>query len=403
MTKAALEIRNRDARRLWLDAQGLSATPTGPLDLGAMIRGLGFVQLDSIRVVSRAHHHILWSRNQNYREPMLDRLMRKERGVFEHFTHDASVIPMEFYPNWRRQFRRLEQKVRGWEWHRGMLDEVGRAGIVERIRSEGPLSTKAFDTRIEGPREMWRRPPHKLALDYMWYAGELSTSHRENFTKFYDLTERVIPGHHREDEPDEAAQVDWLCRAALDRLAFGSEGDIQRFWDAADMAEVKAWAGHQKHLVPVRIETADGNWITATGSEDIEYRLETAPSPTSRLRILNPFDPVIRDRARLQRLFGFDYRIEIFVPAAKRIWGYYVYPLLEGDRMVGRAEIKADRAAGTLTCEKVWPEPGVAWTGARDARFDSELARFARLAGVATVIRKPHPASGLPDGLRANT
>ena len=178
MTKAPLEIRNRDARRLWLHAQGLSATPTGPLDLPGLIRGLGFVQLDSIRVVSRAHHHILWSRNQNYREPMLDKLMRKDRGIFEHFTHDASVIPMEFYPNWRRQFRRLEAKVRGWDWHRGMLDETGRNGIVDRIREEGPLSTKAFDTKIKGPREMWRRPPHKLALDYMWYAGELSTSHR---------------------------------------------------------------------------------------------------------------------------------------------------------------------------------------------------------------------------------
>jgi uncharacterized protein YcaQ len=388
MTRAPLEIRNRDARRLWLHAQGLSATPTGPLDLAALIRDLGFVQLDSIRVVARAHDHIIWSRNQNYREPMLDRLMRKDRGVFEHFTHDASVIPMEFYPNWRRQFRRLEEKVRGWEWHRGMLDEQGRAGIVERIRAEGPLSTKAFDTKIEGPREMWRRPPHKLALDYMWYAGDLSTSHRENFTKFYDLTERVIPDHHRDDEPPEHEQVDWLCREALNRLAFGSDGDIQRFWAAAEMAEVKDWSARQKRLVPVRIETADGSWITVAATPDIETRLRTAPAPTSRLRILNPFDPVIRDRNRLQRLFGFDYRIEIFVPAAKRIWGYYVYPLLEGDRFVGRLEAKADRAAGTLTVDRLWVEPGIAWTEARNARLDAELARFARLAGVDSVVRK---------------
>lgn len=396
MTGAPLEIRNRDARRLWLHAQGLSATPTGPLDLAALIRDLGFVQLDSIRVVSRAHHHILWSRNQHYREPMLDRLMRTERGVFEHFTHDASVIPMEFYPYWRRQFRRLEEKVRGWEWHRGMLDEAGRAGLVERIRAEGPLSTKAFDTKVEGPREMWRRPPHKLALDYMWYAGELSTSHRENFTKFYDLTERVIPGHHREDELPDHEQVDWLCREALARLGFGSEGDIQRFWDAADLAEVKDWAGRQRGLVPVRVEGADGKWISALAPEDIEVRLAEAPAPTSRLRILNPFDPVIRDRARLQRLFGFDYRIEIFVPAAKRRWGYYVYPLLEGDRMVGRVEVKADRTAGTLSLEQVWPEPDVVWTGARDARLEAELARLARLIAVDTVHRKTQLKLDLP-------
>ncbi|MFN7180090.1 winged helix-turn-helix domain-containing protein [Hyphomonas sp.] len=386
MTNAPLRIRNRDARRLWLDAQGLAATPTGPLDLAATIRKLGFVQLDSIRVVARAHDHILWSRNQNYREPMLVKLLKDQRAVFEHFTHDASVIPIEFYPNWRRQFRRLEEKVRGWEWHRGMHDEDGRAAIRERIRAEGPLSSHAFDTKVEGPREMWRRPPHKLSLDYMWYAGELSTSHRDGFTKFYDLTERVIPPAHLKcREPSEAKQVDWLCREAINRLAFGSEGDIQRFWAAADLEEVKAWAAAQKDLVPVEIESAEGDWSRALAPADIETRLAAAEAPTSRLRILSPFDPVIRDRARLKRLFGFDYRIEIFVPAAKRIWGYYVYPLLEGDRMIGRLCAKADRNAGKLTVERLWTEPGVMWTPARAAKLDAELARFARLANTGEV------------------
>jgi uncharacterized protein YcaQ len=387
MTGAPLEIRNRDARRLWLDAQGLAATPTGPLDLAATIRKLGFVQLDSIRVVARAHDHILWSRNQNYREPMLVKLLRDQRAVFEHFTHDASVIPMEFYPNWRRQFRRLEEKVRGWEWHRGMHDAEGRAAIRERIRAEGPLSSHAFDTKITGKREMWRRPPHKLSLDYMWYAGELSTSHRENFTKFYDLTERVIPPPHRTArEPAEKNQIDWLCREALDRLAFGTEGDIQRFWAAADLEEVKSWTRAQRNLVPVRVEAADGSWSAALAPADIEARLAAAEAPTSRLRILNPFDPVIRDRARLKRLFGFDYRIEIFVPAEKRVWGYYVYPLLEGDRMIGRLSVKADRNTGCLTAEKLWTEPGILWTGARAARLEAELQRFARLAGLDEVV-----------------
>ncbi|MEM8899619.1 MAG: crosslink repair DNA glycosylase YcaQ family protein, partial [Bacteroidota bacterium] len=93
----------------------------------------------------------------------------------------------------------MEAKVRKWEWHRGMLDADGRNGLRERIEKEGPLCTDAFDTKIVGKKQMWARPPHKLALDYMWYAGELSTSHRVNFKKFYDLTERVIPDHHRED------------------------------------------------------------------------------------------------------------------------------------------------------------------------------------------------------------
>ena len=386
MTRAPLRIRNRDARRLWLDAQGLAATPTGPLDLAATIRKLGFVQLDSIRVVARAHDHILWSRNQNYREPMLGKLLKDQRAVFEHFTHDASVIPIEFYPNWRRQFRRMEARVKGWDWHAGYHGPEGRAEIRERIRAEGPLSSHAFDTKVEGPREMWRRPPHKLSLDYMWYAGELSTSHRDGFTKFYDLTERVIPTAHLKcREPSEAKQVDWLCREAITRLAFGTEGDIQRFWAAADLEEVKAWTAAQKDLVPVEIESAEGDWSRALAPADIETRLAAAEAPTSRLRILSPFDPVIRDRARLKRLFGFDYRIEIFVPAAKRIWGYYVYPLLEGDRMIGRLCAKADRAAGKLIVERLWTEPGVMWTPARAAKLDAELARFARLAGTSEV------------------
>lgn len=384
----ALRIANRDARRLWLHAQGLSAAPTGALDLRAMVTRLGLVQLDTIQVVSRAHHHILWSRNQSYREPMLNQLMARDRAVFEHFTHDASVLPIEMYPMWRRRFTQLGERVKGWEWHKGMLDERGRNSILDRIRDEGPLSTHAFDTKLEGEKAMWRRPPHKLSLDYMWYAGVLSTSHRDGVIKYYDLTERVIPQHLREDVRSDEQQIDWLCRAALDRMAFGSEGDIQRFWAAVTLPEAKAWTAAQDDLVPVEIETAQGAVVKAWGAPDIEERLEAAPSPTSRLRILNPFDPVIRDRSRLSRLFGFDYTIEIFVPAAKRVWGYYVYPLLEGDRFVGRMEVRADRKAGRLLVDRLWVEPGVKWTDARDTKLAAELERMARFVGVEEVVRQ---------------
>lgn len=394
MPKAPLRISNRDARRLWLDGQGLAETPTGKLDLDGLIKKLGFVQLDTIQVVSRAHHHILWSRNQNYREPMLNRHMAEHRQVFEHFTHDASVLPMAFYPMWQRQFRRLEAKVRKWEWHRSMLDADGRNSIKARIAEEGPLCTKAFDTKVKGEKKMWARPPHKLALDYMWYAGELSTSHRENFTKFYDLSERVIPADLLANTPSDEAQIDWLCHNALDRMVFGSEGDIQRFWDAMSNAEAKTWVTQNAaRLVPVEIETADRQCAAAWATADIETRLKNVPAPTSRLRIINPFDPVARDRTRLKRLFGFDYTVEMFVPAAKRIWGYYVYPLLEGDRFVGRIEIKADRKAGTLNVHKLWLEPRVQWTAARAAKLAAELDRMRRFVGLSELKwDNPQPA-----------
>lgn len=381
-----LRIHNRDARRLWLTAQGLASPPTGPLDTLAIIRQLGFVQLDTIRAVSRAHHHIIWNRNQHYREPMLNKLMAQKRQLFEHFTHDASVLPIEFYPMWQRQFRRMKHRIDRAGYFKSMPDEAGRELIKQRIANEGPLSTHAFDTKVEGPKEMWVRPPHKLALDYMWYCGELATSHRENFKKFYDLSHNVIPTDlHCQDHSDQT-QINWLCDAALQRMGFGTLGEIQRFWDATSAKEVREWANQSAEaLIDVELQAADGSWSSAIAPLDIEDRLAGAPAPTSRLRILNPFDPVIRDRNRLERLFGFQYRIEIFVPEAKRKWGYYVFPILEGDRFVGRIEAKADRATSCLNVLNLWSEPKIKWTNARADKLAAELGRFAKLATLETV------------------
>lgn len=376
-----LKIDNRAARRLWLTSQGLGHTPTGPFDLVKTIKRLGFVQLDSIQAVARAHHHILWSRNQNYRSKMLDHALARDRTVFEHFTHDASVIPTAFYPMWTRQFRR--RAVEFARVHKGLPDAAARDRIKARIAAEGALSTHAFDSKIEGPREMWSRPPHKKALDYMWFAGELATCHRINFAKYYNLAERVIPEAYRTPLEDDA-QIMQLCDTALDRLSFGTLSEVRRFWDATEVAEVKAWH-RAADTVPVEIQSANGQWTQAVAPPDIEARLAAATEVTSRLRILNPFDPVIRDRDRLSRLFGFDYRIEIFVPAAKRKWGYYVFPILQGDRFVGRIEAKASRPKDTLTILNLWKEPGVKWGAKRFSQLDAELVRLARFVNVSTI------------------
>lgn len=379
----ALRIANREARTLWLAAHGLGGSPTGPLDSIGLVRELGFVQLDTIQVVARAHHHILWSRNQNYREPVLDRLLARDRLVFEHFTHDASVLPMEILPVWQRQFRRMKEKLDRSSWYSGMLKTAERDAIKRRIADEGPLSTHDFDTKLEGPKAMWRRPPHKLALDYMWYSGELATCHRDGFTKYYDLAERVFPESLRTQTLEDRDQIDWLCRAALDRIGFGTLGEIRKFWDATTVPEVAAWAAREKAaLVPVEVQGADGGWSRALACPEIETRLQALTPPPSRLRILNPFDPAIRDRVRLRRLFGFEYTVEMFVPEAKRRWGYYVFPVLESSRFVGRIEAKADRPAGVLNVLNYWPEPGVARSRRRTAKLEAELGRFARLAGL---------------------
>jgi len=378
-----LKIDNKTARRLWLSTTGLAQTPTGPLDVLQTIKNLGFVQLDTIRNVTRAHHHILWSRNQNYREPMLWELLAKDRSVFEHFTHDASILPVEYYPMWTRQFGRIAAKLgKSWDIFSD-LSEAEHQEIKSRIEREGPLCTKAFTAPPKTSKAMWVRPPHKKALDYMWYCGELTTSHRDKFIKYYDLAHRVIPGEHFDQDHHDDAQIDWLCGAALDRLAFGTIGDVKRFWDATEIAEVKAWSdANAKSHIPVDIQSRDGSWNAMLAPADIEHRLETLGAPTSRLRLINPFDPAIRDRDRLKRLFGFDYKIEIFVPAAKRIWGYYIYPMLESDRFIGRVDLKADRKQGELIVQQIWLEPKVKWTQARARKLDAELDRLSRFIGV---------------------
>lgn len=382
---ARLKIDNLAARALWLTSLCLAQPPTGALDTKELIKRLGFVQLDTIQVVSRAHHHILWSRNQNYREHMLDPLLRTKRQVFEHFTHDASVLPMDFLPMWQRQFRRKRDKVSRSNWFGKHLDPDLIADVKRRITAEGPLSTQNFDTKVVGERAMWKRPPHKMVLDYLWFAGELATSHCDGFTKFYDLAERVFP----QDLPtlSDQDQITQLCRMALDRIGFGTITEIRNFWAACAGNEVKAWVqSDAANLIEVEIEGADGIWTTALACADIEDRIKTLKDPTTRLRILNPLDPAIRDRTRLSRLFGFDYTVEMFVPAAKRKWGYYVYPVLEGNRFVGRIEAKGDRAKNTLTWSKFWAECDRFDTSKRAAKLEAELTRLAKLAGVDRMV-----------------
>mgnify|MGYP000550631611 CR=1 FL=1 len=383
----SLEISNKHMRSLWLKSTGLHFSPTHSLNVLQIIKDLGFVQLDTIQNVSRAHHHILWSRNENYREHMLDDLLIKKENIFEHFTHDASVLPVEFYPMWRRQFNRMKQKLDKSKYYTDMLDEKSRNDIKNRIKNEGALSTQSFDTKVLGEKKMWSRPPHKTALDYMWYCGELSTSHRENFRKFYDLSQNVIPENILNSKIEDEKQVNWLCEEALHRLSIGNEKEIKNFWDAADIKEVKLWAQNNKNnLKKVKWETHEGEWIDGFAPLDIEERLNDLKISTSKIKIINPFDPAIRDRNRLKNIFGFEYKIEIFVPESKRKWGYYVYPLLEGNTFIGRIELKANQKKGQLNVINFWEEPNIKWNENRRKKLESELKKFAKYVNLTEVV-----------------
>ena len=239
----------------------------------------------------------------------------KQRLLSEHFTHDASLIPMEIYPLWQRQFRRLGERAANAPSYRSGMGAAETAALRDRIVAEGPLTTHAFDSTAES-REMWARKPHKKALEQMWYAGALATAERRNFVKYSDLGERVFPPLPP-GAPDDAAAGAALCELAMKRLWVASAGEIRKFREALPPAEVAAWA-RDSDLVPVPIESADGRWQEAFAISDIEIRLAAVPPLTSQVRIINPFDPAVRDRARLGRIFGLDYTNEIFAPAARR-------------------------------------------------------------------------------------
>ncbi|MEM9010953.1 MAG: crosslink repair DNA glycosylase YcaQ family protein [Pseudomonadota bacterium] len=386
MTRPTLS--NPLARRLFLAHQGLS--PTGPevpgkAGLLALIEALGFVQVDSINTVERAHHMILSARRQRYRPQHLAPLLERDRTLFEHWTHDAAVIPTAFFPYWRLRFAR--DRVRLFErlgkWRRGGFEE--RLDLVlDHIREHGPV--KAREVGTDEPRSSggwWDWHPSKTALEYLWRCGALAITRRDGFQKVFDLTERVIPETVRLAEPSEAEVIDWACTSALDRLGFATSGEIAAFWAAVTPEEAKAWCqarlGHG--LIEVDVEMHDGSFRRHVARPDVQEAAEAAPEPPGRLRVLSPFDPALRDRQRAERLFGFHYRIEVFVPAARRRYGYYVFPLLERDRLVGRIDMKRDGAGGPLVVQALWPERGVRFGKARTARLETELARVARVSG----------------------
>ncbi|MEQ9640815.1 MAG: crosslink repair DNA glycosylase YcaQ family protein [Alphaproteobacteria bacterium] len=385
-----LRIAAADGRRLILALQGLAAPPRRRLDgdqLHALIGDLGYVQVDSIQWVERAHHMILASRRETYRPEHLRRLLEDEARLFENWTHDASIIPADYFPYWNRKFSRegeaIRQRFIRWRGHDAV--EAVEA-VIEHIRDHGPVMARDLNDAPTGKqRGWWDWHAGKTALEYLWRTGRVMIARRQGFQKVYELTERVLPAHLHGTEADHDAYVDWACRGALQRLGFGSPGDIARFWNLVTIDEAKDWC--QRHLgreaVPVVVETADGSRPKQLlARPDIEALLADLPPPPPRLRALNPFDPVLRDRNRLNWLFGFDYRIEIFVPAPQRKYGYYIFPLLDGDRLIGRLDMKAERSADTLAASKLWLEPKQKWSAARQKRLEAELERQRKLVGL---------------------
>jgi hypothetical protein len=377
-------LTNHEARRLLLARQGLCGPPAG--SLADLIEALGYVQLDSIRVVERAHHHIIHARRPTHRPCALERLHARERLVFEHWTHDASLIPIAYYPHWRHSF--ADHRTRIGESPR-WAERMGGPETAKRVRKlverEGAIRARDIESATGRTGPWWGWSREKAALEFLWFTGELAILGRDGFEKIYDLAERVIPEAHRCAHPTREETIAWACGGALSRLGAASLGDISDFWDLASRQEVAAWAQTETRagrLLEVGIHGIDGKTRPALARPQLLDEIDRLPAPPGRARLLSPFDPIVRNRTRTSRLFGFDYRIEVFTPAAKRRYGYYVFPLLEGDRFTGRMDLKADRDRDRLIVKGLWLEPSVTLSKGRRARIEAELGRQARLAAV---------------------
>ena len=397
MTASRPSIPAAVARRLLLGGQGLLDDPRRRVTADALydtIERMGFVQIDSINVVERAHHLTLAARLQSYRPALLDRLLERDRRLFEHWTHDASAIPTVWYPHWHHRFERYRQRVLEHPWWRERVgDDPARvaAHVLERIRAEGPVMAKDFeDERPEGTdKTWWGWKPQKAVLEYLWRIGKLAIARRVNFHKVYDLTERVLPDAHAKPLPTDEEHVEWACRSALERLGVASADEIAGFWRAVSLEEARAWGEREATagtIVPVQVEALDGSRPRSSWAvPDWEARAAALPPAPPRIRLLSPFDPILRDRKRTLRLFGFDYRFEAFVPAPQRQYGYYVLPILEGERLIGRLDPKLYRDRGVLEIRKVWWEPKVRESQGRRAALEAAAERLARLVGAERV------------------
>ena len=376
LPKAPLTLDTNRARHLWIRAQRLdSAAPFGdtPGATPAAIAHLGYVQIDTINVIERCHHHILWSRIPGYRRAHLAQAQSVDKSVFEYWTHALSYVPVADLPFFVPAMKHYRATPSRW-FGSVTPDEVSK--MLKRLRREGPLSIRDIgDDELVDKTHLWgSRKPSKRVLEIMFYQGVVTVSARQGMLKTYDLMGR----HFGWTGQPRAATERQVTAYKLDR-ALRSQGVVSLdsicHLDAPSKKAVKALIDsrvRRKLLVPVTIEGAEKvpHWAEPA-------TLDTAASePPTLVHILSPFDPLIIQRKRLKFFFGYDHIFEAYVPAAKRQLGYFALPILMGDRIVAALDLKTDRSVGRLLIQReTWFED----VGAEGkAAVDEALGRFER-------------------------
>lgn len=337
-----------EARRAALAAQGLDQPRPGPASdlrhFTRVLRTIKLLQLDFVNVLVPAHFLVMWSRLGGYDLQKLERFLYQSRRCTEQWAHEASIVPVEQWPL-------LAYRRAAWEPSRRspLLSMRGRKSYLQRVldqvRAEGPVTANDVPS-APGPSRKpgdWHRPMSRIALEYHFARGDLAVAQRlPNFQRAYDLPERVLPGEHLERVVDDDDGRRRLLLAAANASGVATLQDLADYYrmsprDAAPRIDELVESGD---LMPVVVEGWDAPAYLAASAR--------IPRTVDVATLLSPFDPLIWYRPRAERLFGFFYRIEIYVPQQQRKWGYYVLPFLLGDQIVLRVDLKADRSNGTL-------------------------------------------------------
>jgi uncharacterized protein YcaQ len=387
-----LSLSRVQARRIALVAQGFRdprhTVPTMRTFNRTLAR-TGVLQVDSVNVLARAHYMPLFSRMGPYDVDLLHRAaMRRPRRIVEYWAHVAAYMPVDLWPYMRHRMRGYE--ARGHEWtairHRPELVE----SLVAEVRERGASTSRDLDDGLPRQKEHWgwNWSETKKVLEYLFASGRLAIAGRnQQFERLYDLPARVIPAEHLEaPEPSlEETAVELLRRAAVAH-GVGTEFDLRDYYrlqhDRALLPLVKPALGalvEAGELLPVDVE----GW----GRPAYLHRNAALPRKVAARALLSPFDPLVWERDRTERLFGFHYRIEIYVPEHKRVHGYYVLPFLLDDRLVGRVDLKADRKAGVLLVRGAFAEPDAPPETALE--LAEELGSLVQWLGLSTIVVEP--------------
>ena len=381
-----VKISASEARRIALASQGFTdprpaSEPTGR-DLRRVLGRTGLIQIDSVNVLERAHYLPLFSRLGPYRHELVDRAAHyAPRRLFEYWGHEASLIPVATHPFLRWRMERAHTDSWGgmqriWREQPELVEEV-----LAEVTDRGPVAASEIAERPRRAGPWWDWSDHKRALEWLFWSGRVSSARRRRFERLYDLTERVIPAEVLavSTPPVEEAQRE-LLRIAARSLGVAAEADLRDYFRLpADEAKLRvAELVEAGELQAVDVE----GWGRTQGYLWPQVRI---PRAVEARALIGPFDPLIWARPRVERIFGFNYRLEIYVPAPKRVHGYYVLPFLLGDRLVARVDLKADRARRVLMVRAEHHEPD-APPETREA-LDSELASMASWLGLERVER----------------